>query len=60
MDWREILIMQAITTVIAIAKSGDGKGKFRPALMKVFRTISALVATDAEIAEVFNATQARK
>ena len=52
MDWRDILIAQAITTVIAIAKSGDGKGKFRPALLKVFRTIAQQVATEAEIAEV--------
>jgi len=49
MDWKDILIGQAINTVINIAQSGEGKGKFRRALMKVFRTIAASVATEAEV-----------
>lgn len=49
MDWKEILIAQAITTVIAIAKSGDGKGKFRPAMMKIFREIARNIATEQEV-----------
>lgn len=50
MDWKDVLITQAISTVIAIAKSSDGKGKFRKALMKVFNTIATQIASDAEIA----------
>lgn len=49
MDWKEILIAQAITTVISIARTGDGKGKFRPAMMKVFREIARNIATEQEV-----------
>lgn len=49
MNWQDILIQQAITTVIAIASSSDGKGKFRRALLKVFRTIAQQVATVEEL-----------
>lgn len=49
MDWKEILMAQAISTVIAIARSSEGKGKFRPAMMKVFREIARNIATDAEV-----------
>lgn len=59
MDWKDILIAQAITTVISIAKSGDGKGKFRPALLKIFRTIAQQVATEAEVADVLKSVQGK-
>lgn len=59
MDWRDILIAQAITTVISIARSGDGKGKFRPALMKVLRTIAEQVASEAEVIEILKTVRTR-
>ena len=49
MDWKDILIGNAVNTVIAIAQSGEGKGKFRKALMKLFRVIALNVATADEV-----------
>lgn len=60
MDWKEILIAQAITTVISIAKSGDGKGKFRPAMMKVFREIARNIATEAEMRDLLAPVEAKR
>jgi hypothetical protein len=60
MDWKDILIAQAITTVIAIASSGSGKGKFRPALLKVLRTIAQQVATEAELRALIQPTEAKR
>lgn len=52
MDWKDVLITQAISTVIAIVRTNDGKGKFRRALMKVFKEIAFNIATEAELREV--------
>lgn len=60
MDWKEILIAQAITTVISISKSGDGKGKFRPAMMKVFREIARNIATEAEMRDLLAPVEAKR
>lgn len=49
MDYKDILMGSAINTVIQIAQAGDGKSKWRKALMKVFREIARNVATEQEI-----------
>lgn len=52
MDWKDILISQAITTVIAIAQSGGERSKWRRQLLKIFRTIAAQFAADEEFQRV--------
>lgn len=46
MNFVDILIFQGISTVIAIAKTADGKSKYRAALLKVFKTIAMQFADD--------------
>lgn len=57
MDWKDVLITQAISTVIAIAKTSDGRGKFRPALLKVFKTIAAAFREDDDFAIVVDSVR---
>lgn len=54
MDWKDILISQAIATVIAIASDPAGKGKWRKALLKVFKKIAAAYSADAEFQSVLS------
>lgn len=47
-DWKDVLIAQAISTVLLIARSGEGKGKFRPAMLKILRTLADQFRNDEE------------
>lgn len=52
MDWKDILLQQAITTVIAIAADAKGKARFRKQLLKVFQKIAEAFPRDVEFQAV--------
>lgn len=60
MDYKDILMGSAINTVIQIAQAGDGKSKWRRALMKVFREIARNIATEAEIRDLLAPVEAKR
>jgi hypothetical protein len=52
MDWRDILIHQAITTLIVIVRETQTRKRFSRQIVKVFQVIAEQMASDADVQRI--------
>lgn len=54
MSWEELLIGQSVSVLVQLARDPKGRGRWRKAMLKIFREIARAFRDDEEFAAVMS------